>query len=239
MRVLFRSEYFKTREAFLTATHNTTKVIEVKECSHDVLKAVINFMYGRELPGSYSTSYVEFLLFMADFYRVEDLKDAIATHMGLKLDEDNILDIYPLAEKYTAQRLKEMCSNFILTSISITKKCLKLDAATLSKERKEGRIENGMIVRCNTTSLWWTKDGLSKSKKDDAYSPYSGARLWSETTVEAGAIGRIVNNFTREVTVRWSEVSAQLSDIPVADISHLEILAPPIRINFFKDIKDN
>ena len=228
MRVLFRSEYFKTREAFLTATHNTTKVIEVKECSHDVLKAVINFMYGRELPGTYSTSYVESLLFMADFYRVEDLKDAIATHMGPKLDEDNILDIYPLAEKYTAQRLKEMCSNFILTSISITKKCLKLDAATLSKERKEGRIENGMIVRCNTTSLWWTKDGLSKSIKPD-YQPLD----WSKRTVEAGAIGRIVDKWSREVTVRWNELRNSASDIPEADISHLEILAPPIRTNFF------
>ena len=88
MRSLLRSEYFQKAEAFKTATHNTTKVIEVKECPYHVLEAVINFMYGIDLPGPYTTADVESLLTMADLYLMEDLKDAVATHLAGHLDKN-------------------------------------------------------------------------------------------------------------------------------------------------------
>jgi len=99
-----RSDYFKTAEDFKALVGDTTKVFEVKECPHKVLEAVINFMYGIDLPGTFSTADVESLLFMADLYLMDDLKDAVASHMATRLNKDNILDIYHLAEKYTAPR---------------------------------------------------------------------------------------------------------------------------------------
>jgi len=120
-----RSDYFKTAEDFKALVGDTTKVFEVKECPHKVLEAVINFMYGIDLPGTFSTADVESLLFMADLYLMDDLKDAVASHMATRLNKDNILDIYHLAEKYTAPRLKERCSNFIVTNIDIATTILK------------------------------------------------------------------------------------------------------------------
>ena len=132
MKVLLRSEYFEKAEAFKSATHNTTKVIEVTECPYHVLEAVINFMYGTDLSGAYSTKDVESLLFMADLYLMDDLKDAVVTLMVSHLKEDNIFDIYDLAEKYSAGKVKEVCKDFIVTCVIIVK-ALDIDAAEILK----------------------------------------------------------------------------------------------------------
>ena len=81
----------------------------------------LGFMYGIDLPGPNCTADVESLLAMADLYLMEDLKDAIATHMAPHLDKDNILDIQQFAERYTARKLKEVCNDFIITSIRVAK----------------------------------------------------------------------------------------------------------------------
>ena len=237
MRILLRSEYFKTAAAFNAATQNKTKVFEVKDCPHHVLEAVINFMYGIDLHGPYSTEDVESLLTMADLYLMEDLKNAIASQLAPHLDKDNILEIYHLAEKYNAPKLKEMCSDFIFNSISIAKQGLGVDAATMYKTKKEGGMAKGMIVRCNTTSLWWTnEDGLSKSQPDDDL---------IQVKCEAGAIGRIIDIRSKDVTIRWRSINFQgalwtrswerSGALPKGDISHLEILTPPICTELFKD----
>jgi len=237
-----RSDYFKTAEAFNTATQNKTKVFEVKECPHHVLEVVINFMYGINLRGPYSIEDAESLLTMADLYLMEDLKDAIASHVAPHLDKDNILEIYHLAEKYNAPTLKEMCSDFIFNSISIAKHGLGVDAATMYIKRKEGRMEKGMIVRCNITSLWFTKDGLSQSPRPE---PSDDFYDWIPMKCKAGAIGRIVDVWSsKEMTIRWSSLDSQSTSLgswertealPKGDISHLEILTPSIHTELFKD----
>ena len=140
---------------------------------------------------------------MADIYLMEDLKDAIASHLAPHLDKDNILEIYHLAEKYTAPKLKEKCSDLILTSVSIAKQGLGIDAANISKKRKEGHMERGMIVCCNTTSIWWTRDGLSIFK---SWRPDNSIN-WFKVKCEAGTIGRIVEVWSKEVTIRWMILS--------------------------------
>ena len=91
---------------------------------------------------------------MADLYLMDDLKDAVASHMTPQLDKDNIMDICHLAEKYTARKLKEMCNDFIVTCVSIAKEILGVDASNISKTKTEGSkaIKKDMIVRCNTTA---------------------------------------------------------------------------------------
>ena len=233
MRVLLRSEYFKRAEAFRTATHNTRKVFVVIECPHNVLEAVINLMYGIDLSGTYSTANVESLLTMADLYLMDDLKDAVASHMTPHLDKDNIMDIYHLAEKYTARKLKEMCNDFIVTCVSIAKEVLGVDASNISKTKTGGSkaIKKDMIVRCNTTAIWWIDSGTDISRT-------VRQRFCEEVTVEAGTVGRMLD----AGNVKWNSVDygfySRRSRERVhvrGDISHLDILTPPIHTKLFKD----
>ena len=49
---------------------------------------------------------------------MEDLKDVAGSHIAVrKMEEGNILEFSQLAEKYRAQRLKELCCDFILENI--------------------------------------------------------------------------------------------------------------------------
>ena len=230
MRSLLRSEYFKTAKAFNTATHNTTKVIEVKECPYHVLEAVINFMYGIDLPGPYTTADVESLLTMADLYLMEDLKDAVATHMAGHLDKNNIMDIYLLAEKYTAGNLKEVCNDFMVTCFGILE-TLGVDAAKMSNQRKEGSqdqdLKMNMIVRCKTDSKWVLDDFTN------SYRMPNSASNRNVVLCKAGTFGRIVDDRDGNVRVKWNSVKNCAQHTPsgtyvriteCANKSHLEII---------------
>ena len=55
---------------------------------------------------------------MADLFLMEDLKDVAGSLIAdRKMEEGNILEFSQLAEKYRAQRLKELCCDFILENI--------------------------------------------------------------------------------------------------------------------------
>ena len=47
---------------------------------------------------------------------MDDLKVALAPLLGKQLSKENILEISTMAEKYTAQKLMDVCSDFILTN---------------------------------------------------------------------------------------------------------------------------
>ena len=222
----------------------TTKVIEVKECPHNVLATVIDYMYGIDLPGTFSSADVESLLFMADLYLMEDLKDAVASHMATRLNKDNILDTFRLAEKFSAEKLEQFCSDFIVTNISVADQVLGLSATTISNNIEGGPdvIKKDMIVRCNTTSNWCADNvtGLFNSRE-----PFS----WMHPlqVIEVGSIGRIIAESDGKVAIKWKtgsswgyrgiEASAPgLSGLlPRGNTSHLDILTPPIDISLFKD----
>jgi len=150
-----RSDYFKTAEDFKAVVGDRASVFEVKDCPHNVLEAVIDFMYGIDLPGTFNTPDMESLLLMADLYLMDDLKDDVASHMATRLNKDNILDIYHLAEKYTALRLKEVCSNFIVTNVDIANKVLGVDAATILKRSNgdDNPYKKNMIVCCKRRGI--------------------------------------------------------------------------------------
>ena len=72
-----RSEYFKT--ALNTEVGGGWKrVITVEECSHLVLSAIVDFMYGINIPDNFTMEEMFSLLAMADLYLMEDLKVAVA-----------------------------------------------------------------------------------------------------------------------------------------------------------------
>ena len=233
IHVFLRSEYFKTAEDFRAVVGDTTKVFEVQECPHHVLETVVNFMYGIDLPDTFKTTQdVECLLTMADIYLMEDLKDAVASHMAPLLDKTNILEIYHLAEKYTAQKLKEVCSNVIakrMDTANVAKQVLGLDAM---KKYEYKVFKKDMIIRCARILRTETVDGL-----------------WGQ--VAAGTVGRIVDESHERISVKWNSVKSfplhfhnNAKSIPYhtisyplkqGTISHLEVLTPPINTELFKD----
>ena len=92
---------------------------------------------------------------MADLYLMEDLKDVAGSLIaGRKMEEGNILELSQLAEKYRAQRLKELCCDFILEYIKTLPKELlaKLYKALPQLGEKtwleviKGRPQEEMIV---------------------------------------------------------------------------------------------
>ena len=207
-----------------------------------MLEDVINFMYGIDLSGLYSTPAVESLLTMADLYLMEDLKDAVASHMAAHLDKDNIMDIYHLAEKYTAGKLKEICKDFIVSCISIAKEVLGVDAAVISKKEASKVFKKDMIVRCKTFSKWWfdsrTKISTVRPVNGEELKAVDGGNL-VEVACEAGTVGRIVDDAHGKISVKWNAVENfddfdyygnQRHCAKNANISHLEILTPPITI---------
>ena len=114
---LLRSEYFKT--ALNTSVGNNNKVLNVEECSPHVLATVVDFMYGIGIPEVFTYEDAKTLLAMADLYLMEDLKDAVASLIANKqTNKDNIMEISQMAEKYSAQKLKEMCCEFIFKNLN-------------------------------------------------------------------------------------------------------------------------
>ena len=223
----------------------TTKVIEVKECPHNVLETVIDFMYGIDLPCTFSTADVESLLFMADLYLMEDLKDAVASHMAPRLNKNNILNTFRLAEKFNAKKLEEVCSDFIETNISVANQVLGLSALTTFYNVKGGpdRIKKDMIVQCNTTSNWCTDTATGLSNSHDSYT-------WMQSlqVTKVGSIGRIIAESDGKVTIKWKSGSSSWGSegteastpglsglLPRGNTSHLDILTPPVDISLFKD----
>ena len=113
---LVRSEYFKT--ALNTAVGGPKSTIEVEECSFKVLSAIIGFMYGKSLAGeNLDWEEATTLLPMADFFLMDDLKDAAIPVIGNLLSLDNILEAAELAVKHSKEKLKEVCCDFGLSRI--------------------------------------------------------------------------------------------------------------------------
>ena len=83
-----RSVYFKT--AMTTAVGENRKVLDVQECPPHVLATIFDFMYGIDIPEDISYDDAERVLGMADLYLMDDLKDAVAPHIGKKLSAGNI-----------------------------------------------------------------------------------------------------------------------------------------------------
>ena len=89
--------------------------MKVNECNQLVLGTAIDFMYGVNIPNELALADAKSLLALADLYKMEDLKAAVAPLIGRQLNMENIQEISLLAEKHMAQKLKGLCCDFILT----------------------------------------------------------------------------------------------------------------------------
>ena len=107
--VFLRSEYFRT--ALNTAVGEKKKwSADAKEFSHKVLSTAVDFMYGIDIPEDFKcVDDLKSLLHLADFYLMEDLKDAVGSCIGGKLEQDNLVEAALLVEKFRAMELSHKC----------------------------------------------------------------------------------------------------------------------------------
>ena len=106
-----RSEYFKT--AMNTAVGHSDKTMEVNEFSHKVLTVAVDFMYGKEIPEDFNLQEdLKSLLEFADYYLMDDLKDAAGFLIGKTISQKNIFDISKFADNFRATLLIEQCAKF-------------------------------------------------------------------------------------------------------------------------------
>ena len=209
-----------------TLNQQRQKVVEVKEFNELVLGTVIDFMYGANIPNGLALADAKSLLAMADLYKMEDLKAAVAPLIGKQLDMDNIQEISLLAEKHTAQKLKGLCCDFILTDIDkLNLNSLNgsfpvltvLGKAYLEKQKRCLDFANKLLgVDLTQMGNFKKRDNF---KSDSDYVAYVKANIkenmivicnqdyknYHQITVKKGTLGRITPGYCSqgEANVKW------------------------------------
>ena len=88
----------------------------------------------------------------------------VSSSLGKRLTSSNVLEMFQLGEKYTAQKLKEVCTDFLISNENrgnLAAKILGADLDTPFKKRidfksdEEYRVDGesfGRVVSCNPDS---------------------------------------------------------------------------------------
>ena len=107
-----RSKYFATALTTGVGNAKSKSEMEVKDCSHEVLTCIVNFMYGVPIPEDFDDP--QGLLHQADLFMMEDLKSAVGLLIAKNLSLETLKELVLLAERYREVKLQEKCGEFIL-----------------------------------------------------------------------------------------------------------------------------
>ena len=223
----------------------------MRECNHLVLATVIDFMYGINIPDHLSLEDAKSLLAIADLFKMEDIKAAVAPLIGSQLDMSNIHEISELAKRHNGQRLKELCCDFILADID------QFDLTTLDGSFPVptvlGKVYLERQKRCLTFAnkllgVDLTQMGHFKKrdefKSDGDYEGYVKANIKPNmlvtcnrdfynyiSCVKKGTLGRIttIENRYSQPEVKWQ--GQQNYSSTQAAFLNLDLLTPPITCN--------
>ena len=218
-----------------TGVGDSSKTMEVKEFSYEVLSAAVDFMYGIEIPEEFNkVEDLRSLLHLADLYLMEDLKDAAGFLISKTLNKENIIDISQFASKFRAMLLSKSCANFLFDNHSSVddEKLAEMKegtvmAALAMKMLKEPRRESWVTkLFGNKPDFKWRKDFGSRDQYKDyvkhliqpkmmVRSNGSTSSRWCISdfprmiTVEEGHIGVVRSNIDQRgrVQVMWLTVS--------------------------------
>ena len=204
----------------------------MEECSPLVLATAVDFVYGIGIPEDFGSEDAKSLLVMADLYLMEDLKDAVGSHVASKqMNQDNILEISQMAEKYSAQRLKERCNEFIFHNLQTLDKKLLMELyealPSIGKrswlELIEGKPQNSVDVANKVLGINLTHPFKKRKdfQSDIDYKGYLMTRMepnmlvlcnrgsyWGGNNfVPAGTIGRVLSFDINGPKVKWSDIS--------------------------------
>lgn len=239
-----RSEYFKT--ALNTSVGTNKMVLKVEECSSHVLATLVDFIYGIGIPKDFSSEDTKSLLAMADLYLMEDLKGAVGSLIASKhINKDSILEISRMAEKYSAQKLKELCCEFIFKNLKILDNKMLMEMhkdLPLIGERawlelvKKGNAQNSNEVRSVNMPEHFRRRYLFNY--DDEYKEYVMANIRPNMLVLGtsrgsfeGNIGRVISFDSNGVQVKWSKTNCA----SFQDFNNFEFISPPIPASLLND----
>ena len=228
------------------------------ECSPRVLATAVDFIYGIEIPEDFSSEDAKSLLAMADLYLMEDLKDAVGSLIATKqmINKDYILEVSKMAEKYSAQKLKELCYEFIFQNLkTLDKKLLMELYETLPMLGKKvwleliaGKPQNSVDIANRVLGVNLTEPFKKRGdfQSDDDYKGFLMTRmqpnmlvlcnklsLWGGYPANEGTIGRVLSFDMQGPTVKWSNGSTTSSGS--GSFLDLDLLTAPIDTSLFND----
>ena len=225
------------------------------ECSPHVLATAVDFIYGIGIPGDFGSKDAKSLLAMADLYLMEDLKNAVGSLIATKhTNKDNILEVSQMAEKHSAQKLKELCCEFIFQNLKTLDEkvlmelfeVLPLVGEKAWKELVKGRVQYSVDVANRVLGINLTEPFKKRGDfhSDDDYKGYmmthtkpnmlvlcnkTGANRANRYVLE-GAVGRVLSVDMSGPKVKYSNgVSLSVPFICV------DLLTPPITTSLFND----
>ena len=231
--------------------------LRVEECSKYVLSTIIEFMYGSDLPWDLSMNDATSLLAMADMYLMEDLKDSVAPIIEKQVTCENILEISKLAVTHKANRLIEMCCNFILTNPLLSEEQLDELLLVLPVIGKRAlKISSLATNILGVDTFTFPFQSRKDFESDDSYPEYVKSNIrpnmlvrcnesftidaysGKKIAIQEGMIGHVASfddtsyESSTQLDIKWP-VSPSSKRIPSNSILFLDIITPPIESEIF------
>jgi speckle-type POZ protein len=97
-------------------TEKASGTIEIKDIEPIVFRQLLHFLYTGDAPDIEGDDMTEPLFVTADKYGVESLKDWCGSILSERLQVENTMPLLKLAEKHSADELKEVCIDFIVNN---------------------------------------------------------------------------------------------------------------------------
>ena len=155
---------------------------------------------------------------------MEDLKVAVSSSIGKRLTSENLLEMFQLGEKYTAQKLKEVCTDFLISNENrgnLAAKILGADLGTPFKKRIDFKSDEEYRVYLMATLK---PNMIVKTLRGDG----------RKGPLNEESFGRVVScnpDSGRPVVIRWQTGN----DTYPIQFNDLEILTPPINMKMFSN----
>jgi len=112
-----RSEYFEVAQS--KDWMGRKKEMEVKDCSVEVLRVVVDFMYGVNIPENFTKDVR--LLHLADLFLMDTLKEVAVAGLAKSITVENYISLGQAGEMFNSELLIEKCAEFVFKNMgSIT-----------------------------------------------------------------------------------------------------------------------
>ena len=143
---------------------------------------------------------------------MEDLKRAVSSSIGKRLSAENIMEMVKLGEKFSAQKLKELCTDFLISNQAhgnVARKILGFNLEQTFKKRMHFKSdEEYRVYFMNTVKPNMIVQHSKANKKE--------------------VVGRVVSCNASSIVVRWQNGNSN-----TFYSKDFHILTPPINMKMF------
>jgi len=108
-----RSEYFEVAQS--KEWMGEEKVVEVTDCPVEVLRVVVDFMYGVEIPENFTKDVR--LLHLADLFLMDTLKEVAAAGLANSMTVENFIPFGQAGEMFNSEILIQKCAEVVFKNM--------------------------------------------------------------------------------------------------------------------------